>query len=491
MPLRPLRGNLSTIVVALALVAAARAGATECPDGHVAVERGHCCWPGQRWKGEACAGVPTGCPPAMEVRAEACAPAPSADAATDDLIASATGHDLAAMRLRFLAGEKGADRESLLARSRAESATAAAGYARALARDDMSDARMYQQRHADSLFFAGAWREAAAAFEVLRDAPGWPDRVDAARSAALAREHIVKEVPGRPEVPQSLERLTEQDGPLPDDEHRLQEAYDAIARISPHTRAAAQASMTAAAIDLRYHRLEQARARLDALLVVGCDFDGAEVAANTLLQILVAQRRLDDIVTTTERLVHARCLPDPRPRAGTLDEATKLYEAHEWARAAAAFDKLLAATANPSDVLLNNAAFSFEAAKQRDRALVTWERLASTSGPHVDDALFRIGVLRQRTLDFEGALAAYSRLATRPEFGASPHRADALYNCAALEEALGRPRRAAALFRQYASRRDVVPDEAARVRAHAASLEHAPAKPRTVAPREHIPLELD
>src|SRR5439155_27323909 len=123
-----------------------------------------------------------------------------------------------------------------------------------------------------------------------------------------------------------------------------------------------------------------------------------------------------------------------------FQQAERLLASGGSGEAAAAF--LALADADPRDrwdlaaPSLNNAGVALERAGRHAEAARAFERLAAEhpASPLAAEALLRAGLDAERAFEFERALGAWERLATDPRHADSPHRADALWNAAALLE---------------------------------------------------------
>ncbi|MCA1663939.1 MAG: tetratricopeptide repeat protein, partial [Myxococcales bacterium] len=115
-----------------------------------------------------------------------------------------------------------------------------------------------------------------------------------------------------------------------------------------------------------------------------------------------------------------------------------------------------------ADKALNNAAVAYENVKRYAAATRLYERIVNDypNSKFVDDALFRTAVSYQKAFEFDKAAISYLRLAEDKRFAGSTHRTDALYNAAIILENDQNYLKAADLFKRYSAEKGVKREDA-------------------------------
>lgn len=419
-----------------------------------------------------------------ENKGDADALASAAELADASLLHAITNRHASAQDLRQKALAK--KDPKLLAQARDGYKQAAESYASYLKQHPESkSAYEYSYLYAESLFYAGEYAAAAAAYVRVRDADRKGAHLEeAAYGAVKAQEHVAlgalrgdaravesdgDDVSGKldeklPPLP-AVGKVTGPVSPLtmPPEVEDLQTAYERYVALVPdateptkhpgESKPVDRSSLMAyksAELDFRYLRFDRARQRFSLVLDRYCQSERAVDAGNAIIVSHTIDGNLDQVESWTGRIQAKGCgggsvlASQQRDNLKKLSDdvtfkkAEQLLDAKRYELAANMFVALI--DKNPrspsADKAVNNAAVAYENLKRYSLAAGLYERLVRDypQSPLVDEALFRAAVNQQRLFLFDKALLAYRALATLPRYAKSPHRHDALYNAALLAD---------------------------------------------------------
>jgi len=421
--------------------------------------------------------------------------ASAAELADASLLHAITNRHASAQDLRQKAMAK--KDAKLLAQARDGYRQAAESYASYLKQHPESkSAYEYSYLYAESLFYAGEYAAAAAAYVRVRDADRKGSHLEeAAYGAVKAQEHVALGAlrgaakPADSDGDDASQKLDEKLPPLPvvgkvtgpvsplampPEVEDLQTAYERYVALVPdaapdaalpHTDAAKDAKAAkpvqplersslmaykSAELDFRYQRFDRARQRFSFVLDRYCQTERAVDAGNAIIVSHTIDGNLDQVESWTGRIQAKGCgggsvlASQQRDNLKKLSDdvtfkkAEQLLDAKRYELAANMFVALV--EKNPrgpsADKAVNNAAVAYENLKRYGLAAGLYERLVRDypQSPLADEAIFRAAVNQQRLFMFDKALLAYRALATLPRYAKSPHRHDALYNAALLAD---------------------------------------------------------
>lgn len=341
----------------------------------------------------------------------------------------------------------------------------------------------YGYYYAETLYFSQRFRDAAQAYERIRDSSlDSRYQEDAAYSAIKAYEQVVADeqkagkfkeppLPAAGKVQTPLAPIA-----IPESVQQLQAAYAAFVQKIPSSGRRPTVAYKDAEIDFRYLHFDTARPKMERILDQFCKDDRAVDAGNAILVSYTIESNLEKLEEWTGKLKERNCGTGALAQAqqGSLKKlsedvrfkkAEQLFADKKYEEAAVLYVQLVDAApqGENADKALNNAAVAYENSLRYAAATKLYERIVRDypRSSFVDDALFRTAVNSQRFFEFDKAALAYQTLATDPRFKASTHRTDSLFNAAVILENDQNYARAAELFRQYAANPAVKQEDAA------------------------------
>ncbi len=421
--------------------------------------------------------------------------ATASDLAATSLLHAITNRHASAQALRqeaLAAGQKGKGPPDakLLKQAREAYRQAAESYAAYLKQHPEGEkAYEYNYLYAESLFYAGDYAAAAAAYSRVRQSDLKGTHLEeAAYGAIKAQEHVAlmrlrpagesadadgddvsqaldEKMPPLPAVGAIKPPVTAL--PLPQELEDLVVAYERYVAVVPESARAALMAYKAGELDFRYLNFDRARQRCALVLDRYCQSDRAVDAGNLILVSHTIEGNLDQVETWTHRLSQKTCGAGSALIAQQRDSLKRLSEDVSFKRAeqllldkhydAAASMFVALVEKNPraqaADKALNNAAVAYENLKRYATAAGLYERLVRDypQSPLAAEALFRAAVDQERLFFFDKAQLAFAALATLPRYAGSPHRHDALYNAALLADREGDLALGIDLWRRYQS----------------------------------------
>ncbi len=356
-----------------------------------------------------------------------------------------------------------------------EYARAAVAYESYLGRyPDSVNSYQYRYDYAESLFYSGQFKKAAAAYVEVRDS-SIDNRLqaDSAEGAVFALEAFIdEEVKAGALVLPDMPKKGQAQGPFDPQEIppvllASQEAIDRYVAIRPDAQGAATLKFKSASISQRYFHFDDAEPRFVRILDEHCQ---ENVAINAGFAILDAHVLRDDLAGTklwTERLLEKGCGSGEESTkfAGDLktlgnavrfQEANILFEDGEYEAAADRYIALVdqAPQDQNADRALNNAAVAYEKIGRFSSASKTYERIYTDypKSEFADDALLRTGLNHVRFFEFDEAVKSYLILAEDARFVGSEFRLQALKNAAELLDSTQQYKRSSELYIKYATR---------------------------------------
>ncbi|HEY2746721.1 MAG TPA: tetratricopeptide repeat protein [Polyangia bacterium] len=399
------------------------------------------------------------------------------------LVSAAVNHHKAAQDLKKMAAAQKRPDPKLLDKIQSEYKQAAAAYEVYLEQYPNSrNTYEYSYSYAETLYYAGRFRDAALAYEKVRDSKLDNKYVeDAAFNAVKSYEMALAELtqkgaysePPLPAVGKTQTPVTPIQ--IPELVQRLQHSYDVFVQRVPGSGRVPTMTYKSAEIPLRYLHWDDARPRMEAIVTKYCKDDIGANAGNAILVTYTIEKNLDKIEEWANRLRAANCgttLTAQKNAAelGKLSlgvkfqKADALFAEKRYEEASKLYVEIVDRDPHGEDAdkALNNAAVAYENVKRYAAATRLYERIVNDypTSKFLDDALFRTAVSYQKAFEFDRAAIAYLRLAEDPRFSASAHRTDALYNAAILLENDQNYLKAADLFKRYANEKGVKREDA-------------------------------
>jgi tetratricopeptide (TPR) repeat protein len=389
------------------------------------------------------------------------------------LVSAAVNHHKAAQDLKKMAAAQKRPDPKLLDNIQHEYKQAAEAYEKYLEQyPNTRNTYEYSYSYAETLYYSGRFRDAAGAYEKVRDSKLDNKYVeDAAFNAVKSYEMALAELtqkgvfaePPLPAVGKTQTPVT----PIQEPElvQRLQHSYDVFVQRVPGSGRVPTMTYKAAEIPLRYLQWNDARPRMEQIVGKYCKDDIGANAGNAILVTYTIEKNLDKIEEWANRLKAANCgttLTAQKNAAelGKLSlgvkfqKADALFAEKKYEEAAKMYVDIVDRDPHGEDAdkALNNAAVAYENVKRYAAATRLYERIVNEypTSKFVDDALFRTAVSYQKAFEFDRAAISYLRLAEDKRFAGSPHRTDALYNAAIILENDQSYLKAAELFKRYA-----------------------------------------
>ena len=398
-------------------------------------------------------------------------------------MSAAVNHHKAAQDLKKMAAAQKRPDPKLLERIQKEYAQAAEAYEKYLEQYPNSrNSYEYSYSYAETLYYSGRFRDAALAYEKVRDSKLDNKYVeDAAFNAVKSYEMALAELqqkgaytePPIPAVGKTQTPVTPIQ--IPEIVQRLQHSYDVFVQRVPGSGRVPTMTYKSAEIPFRYLHWDDARPRMEAIVAKYCKEDIGADAGNAILVSYTIEKNLDKIEEWANRLKAANCgtsLTAAKNAAelGKLSlgvkfqKADQLFAEKKYEDAARMYVEIVDRDPHGEDAdkALNNAAVAYENVKRYAAATRLYERIVNDypTSKFVDDALFRTAVSYQKAFEFDKAAISYLRLAEDKRFANSTHRTDALYNAAVILENDQNYLKAAELFKRYAAEKSVKREDA-------------------------------
>ncbi len=399
------------------------------------------------------------------------------------LVSAAVNHHKAAQDLKKMAAAQKRPDAKLIENIQREYKLAAEAYEKYLEQyPNTRNTYEYSYSYAETLYYSGRFRDAAMAYEKVRDSKLDNKYVeDAAFNAVKSYEMAVAELaqkgaytePPLPAVGKTQTPVTPMQ--VPELVQRLQHSYDVFVQRVPGSGRVPTMTYKSAEIPLRYLHWDDARPRMEQIVSKYCKDDIGANAGNAILVTYTIEKNLDKIEEWANRLRAANCgtaLTAQKQAAelGKLSlgvkfqKADALFADKKYEEAARLYVEIVDRDPHGEDAdkALNNAAVAYENVKRYAAATRLYERIVNDypTSKFLDDALFRTAVSYQKAFEFDRAAIAYLRLAEDARFAASAHRTDALYNAAILLENDQNYLKAADLFKRYANEKGVKREDA-------------------------------
>jgi tetratricopeptide (TPR) repeat protein len=399
------------------------------------------------------------------------------------LVSAAVNHHKAAQDLKKMAAAQKRPEPKLLENIQKEYKQAAEAYEKYLEQyPNTRNTYEYSYSYAETLYYSGRFRDAAIAYEKVRDSKLDNKYVeDAAFNAVKSYEMAVAELtqkgaysePPLPAVGKTQTPVTPMQ--IPEIVSREQHAYDMFVQRVPGSGRVPTMTYKSAEIPFRYLHWDDARPRLEAIVTKYCKDDIGANAGNAIIVSYTIEKNLDKIEEWANRLKAANCgttLTAQKQAAelGKLSlgvkfqKADALFAEKKYEEAAKLYVEIVDRDPHGEDAdkALNNSAVAYENVKRYAAATRLYERIVNDypTSKFVDDALFRTAVSYQKAFEFDRASISYLRLAEDKRFAASAHRTDALYNAATLLENDQSYLKAADLFKRYAAEKSVKREDA-------------------------------
>jgi tetratricopeptide (TPR) repeat protein len=399
------------------------------------------------------------------------------------LVSAAVNHHKAAQDLKKLAQAQKKPESKLVDQIQREYKLAAEAYEKYLEQYPNSrNTYEYSYSYAETLYYSGRFRDAAEAYEKVRDSKLDNKYVeDASFNAVKSYEMALAELqqkgaytePPVPAVGKTVVPVT----PIqePDLVQHLQKAYDQFTTRVPGSGRVPTMTYKAAEIPLRYLHWDEARPRMEQIVTKYCKDDLGANAGQAILATYTIEKNLDKIEEWANRLKAANCgstvtAAKNATELGKLSlgvkfqKADQLFADKKYEEAARLYVQIIDADPHSEDAdkALNNAAVAYENVKRYAAATRLYERIVNDypTSKFLDDALFRTAVSYQKAFEFDRAEVSYVRLAEDKKFAASPHRNDALYNAAIILENDQNYAKASELFKKYAADKGVKREDA-------------------------------
>jgi tetratricopeptide (TPR) repeat protein len=399
------------------------------------------------------------------------------------LVSAAVNHHKAAQDLKKLAAAQKKPDPKMLEKIQNEYKLAAEAYEHYLEQYPNSrNTYEYSYSYAETLYYAGRFRDAAIAYEKVRDSKLDNKYVeDAAFNAVKSYEMALAEAtqkgaytePPLPAVGKTPTPVT----PMQEPElvTRLQASYDAFVKRVPGSGRVPTMTYKAAEIPFRYLHWDDARPRMEQIVGKYCKDDIGATAGNAIIVSYTVEKNLDKIEEWANRLRAANCgtSATAQKQAAELgklslgvkfQKADQLFAEKKYEEAAKMYVEIVDRDpkGEDADKALNNAAVAYENVKRFAAATRLYERVVTEypTSKFVDDALFRTAVSYQKAFEFDKAANSYLRLAEDSRFANSTHHTNALYNAAIILENDQRYDKAAELFKRYANEKSVKREDA-------------------------------
>lgn len=399
------------------------------------------------------------------------------------LVSAAVNHHKAAQDLKKMAQAQKKPDPKLVDQIQREYKLAAEAYEKYLEQYPNSrNTYEYSYSYAETLYYSGRFRDAAEAYEKVRDSKLDNKYVeDASFNAVKSYEMALAELtqkgaysePPLPAVGKTVVPVTPMQEP--DLVQHLQKAYDQFALRVPASGRVPTMTYKAAEIPLRYLHWDEARPRMEQIVTKYCKDDIGANAGQAILATYTIEKNLDKIEEWANRLKAANCgstltAAKNATELGKLSlgvkfqKADQLFADKKYEEAARLYVQIIDADPHSEDAdkALNNAAVAYENVKRYAAATRLYERIVNDypTSKFLDDALFRTAVSYQKAFEFDRAEVSYIRLAEDKKFAASPHRTDALYNAAIILENDQNYAKASELFKKYAADKGVKREDA-------------------------------
>ncbi|HEX6837032.1 MAG TPA: tetratricopeptide repeat protein, partial [Polyangia bacterium] len=373
------------------------------------------------------------------------------------LVSAAVNHHKAAQDLKKMAAAQKRPDPKLLENIQREYKQAAEAYEKYLEQyPNTRNTYEYSYSYAETLYYSGRFRDAALAYEKVRDSKLDNKYVeDAAFNAVKSYEMAIADMtqkglytePPLPAVGKTPTPVTPMQ--IPEIVQREQHAYDMFIQRVPGSGRVPTMTYKSAEIPFRYLHWDDARPRMEAIVGKYCKEDIGANAGNAIIVSYTIEKNLDKIEEWANRLRAANCGTSATAAKNAAElgklslgvkfqKADKLFADKKYEEAAALYIKIIDADPKneEADKALNNAAVAYENVKRFAAATRLYERIVTEypTSKFVDDALFRTAVSYQKAFEFDTAATSYLRLAEDPKFANSTHRTDALYNAALILE---------------------------------------------------------
>lgn len=399
------------------------------------------------------------------------------------LVSAAVNHHKAAQDLKKMAAAQKRPDAKLVDNIQKEYRQAAEAYEKYLEQyPNTRNTYEYSYSYAETLYYSGRFRDAAIAYEKVRDSKLDNKYVeDAAFNAVKSYEMAVADMaqkgaysePPLPAVGKTQTPVTPM--PIPDIIQREQHAYDMFVQRVPGSGRVPTMVYKSAEIPLRYLHWDDARPRMEAIVTKYCKDDIGANAGNAILVTYTIEKNLDKIEEWANRLKAANCGTSATAAKNAAElgklslgvkfqKADALFAQKQYEEAARMYVEIVDRDPHGEDAdkALNNAAVAYENVKRYAAATKLYERIVNEypTSKFVDDALFRTAVSYQKAFEFDRAAVSYLRLAEDKRFATSTHRTDALYNAAIILENDQNYAKAADLFKRYAAEKTVKREDA-------------------------------
>jgi len=399
------------------------------------------------------------------------------------LVSAAVNHHKAAQDLKKMAAAQKRPDPKLLENIQKEYKQAAEAYEKYLEQyPNTRNTYEYSYSYAETLYYSGRFRDAALAYEKVRDSKLDNKYVeDAAFNAVKSYEMAIAEMtqkglytePPLPAVGKTPTPVTPI--PIPEIVQREQHAYDMFVARVPGSGRVPTMTYKSAEIPFRYLHWDDARPRMEAIVTKYCKDDIGANAGNAIIVSYTIEKNLDKIEEWANRLRAANCgtsatAAKTAAELGKLSlgvkfqKADQLFAEKKYEEAAKMYVDIVDRDPHGEDAdkALNNAAVAYENVKRYAAATKLYERIVNDypTSKFVDDALFRTAVSYQKAFEFDKAAISYLRLAEDKRFANSTHRTDALYNAANILENDQNYLKAADLFKRYAAEKNVKREDA-------------------------------
>lgn len=399
------------------------------------------------------------------------------------LVSAAVNHHKAAQDLKKMAAAQKRPDPKLLENIQKEYKQAAEAYEKYLEQyPNTRNTYEYSYSYAETLYYSGRFRDAALAYEKVRDSKLDNKYVeDAAFNAVKSYEMAIAEMtqkglytePPLPAVGKTPTPVTPMQ--IPEIVQREQHAYDMFIQRVPGSGRVPTMTYKSAEIPFRYLHWDDARPRMEAIVGKYCKDDIGANAGNAIIVSYTIEKNLDKIEEWANRLRAANCgtsatAAKTAAELGKLSlgvkfqKADQLFAEKKYEEAAKMYVEIVDRDPHGEDAdkALNNAAVAYENVKRYAAATRLYERIVNEypTSKFVDDALFRTAVSYQKAFEFDKAAISYLRLAEDKRFANSAHRTDALYNAANILENDQNYLKAADLFKRYAAEKNVKREDA-------------------------------
>jgi tetratricopeptide (TPR) repeat protein len=399
------------------------------------------------------------------------------------LVSAAVNHHKAAQDLKKMAAAQKRPDPKLIENIQKEYKQAAEAYEKYLEQyPNTRNTYEYSYSYAETLYYSGRFRDAAIAYEKVRDSKLDNKYVeDAAFNAVKSYEMAVAEMqqkgaytePPLPAVGKTQTPVTPIQ--IPEIIQREQHAYDMFIQRVPGSGRVPTMTYKSAEIPFRYLHWDDARPRMEAIVTKYCKDDIGANAGNAILVSYTIEKNLDKIEEWANRLRAANCGTSATAAKNAAElgklslgvkfqKADALFAEKKYEEAAKLYVDIVDRDPHGEDAdkALNNAAVAYENVKRYAAATKLYERIVTDypTSKFVDDALFRTAVSYQKAFEFDKAAVSYLRLAEDKRFATSAHRTDALYNAAVILENDQNYAKAADLFKRYAAEKTVKREDA-------------------------------